>query len=457
MRQYECAGTTRLRVPQRNMTWLAGIPLTPKTLMALATLVGLVNVAVTVTSTAGSAWSASGALNSKFAGLDNIQEQSLPVPEVSVSASAYPQPLGALRRRIGIGNNANNATASFHDTPTHANVNASDIHISSTRTYLVGDEVPMPRPPRIAYITFTHLNGTQRFEDMILRSIDTWLPAQEPYFVVISNMWKQQFQDLFKVNVPSAYQKRIHAVFVDCPEGQFGLSPCCKQEQGLLYVWSTYAHQYEWFVFMDDDIYMRPNFLEGYVATLPAHDEPIVLTSGAPPHPLGQAGYMRSKKAYNCSKDHEFTYPWASLAIYNRYALRLISNGLRLGGLTKQCLEFRVTHDTGNAILHWMYSIPTIFIAVPLRPDRKKNHFLALHGVGRCETKKCNMHVLHKWYTRTYRQPPNRSDYRYAWHNVSGFKTLQHYAQYGSPERWTTVWHTMPTSACTGGNFSVAE
>jgi hypothetical protein len=425
-------------------------------MMALAILVGLANVAVTVTTSSG--WSTSTMYFNEGVHVPNkMQEQPLLVE------SAYPQ-LPAKLRMIGNASNTTTASFSYRTTATEPKLSplSHSQFIDNASPKLEGDEVAMPMTvthqpvPRIAYITFTHLNGTQRFEDMILRSIDTWLPSQEHYFVVISNMWKHQFHDLLEVKF-AAYQNRIHAVFVDCPEGKFGLSPCCKQEQGLIYVWTTFANQYEWFVFMDDDIYMRPNFLEGYVATLPANHEPILLTSGAPPHALGQAGYLRSRMAYNCSEDHEFTYPWASLAIYNRCALRLISNGLRLGGLTKQCVEFNVTHDTGNAILHWMYTIPTIFISVPLRPDRKKNHFFALHGVGRCERKKCNMHVLHRWYTRVYVQPPNRSDYRYAWHNVSGYKTLQHYHQYGGPERWTTEWHTMPTSACAGGNVSAED
>ena len=349
-----------------------------------------------------------------------------------------------------IGNNPTTSYITATEPPWHPPLHDSTFRYHATFSDL-GEDVA--HRPRVAYMAFTHLNGTQRFENMILGSIDTWLPNQEQYYVVLSNMWKQQLQDLLDGSF-SSYKNRIHAVFVDCPEGKFGLSPCCKQEQGLLYLWQNFANKYEWFAFMDDDIYTRATFLEAFVSTLPANHEPIVLTSGTPPQRLGQAGYLEKQSAYKCSNDHDFIYPWASLAIYNRIALRRISNGLRLGGLSKQCREFRVTHDTGNAILHWMYSIPSIHISVSNRPSGKSSHSFAVHGVGRCKIKNCSMNELHRWYQRHDRHRPNLSNYRYIWHNVSGFKTVQHYKEYGDPASWTTEWHTMPISACAGGNLS---
>jgi hypothetical protein len=408
---------------------LVGILKNPKTVIATAILFGLAN-------TTSSSWTA--ALDLDFLVFDNMQPEQ---PLLIVPA-----------QELRIGSNSTIVSSYLAQVEPSVSPTPSS-HVNLSIYFATADSADETHPPRVAYITFTHLNGIQRFEDMILRAIDTWLPSQEQYYVVVSNLWKQHLQDLLEGNF-SSYKNRIHPIYVACPESKFGFSPCCKQEQGLLYVWQNFATQYDWFVYMDDDIYMRANFLEGFVSTLPAHTAPIVLTSGAPPHRLGQAGYRGSKRAYKCSKDDDFKYPWASLAVYNWCALRRISNGLRLGGLTKQCLEFRVTHDTGNAILHWMYSIPTISIAVPQRPDRKRNHFMALHGVGRCERKKCTMNILHNWYTKTYRQPPNRSEYRYLWHNVSGFKTVQHYREYGDPESWKTLWHTMPTSACAGSNWS---
>jgi hypothetical protein len=69
---------------------------------------------------------------------------------------------------------------------------------------------------------------------------------------------------------------------------------------------------------------------------------------------------------YHCSDDAQFRYNWGQPVVYNRAAFELVIPGLQNDGLVKQCLEYEVTHDVGNAIFHWMYSIPAVRFEFPI-------------------------------------------------------------------------------------------
>lgn len=310
------------------------------------------------------------------------------------------------------------------------------------------------RPIRIAYITFTHLNGTQRFQEMIIGSVETWLPPKEVYFVVMSSMWKETYEEALRTNSSflSSHARRIEPLFVNCPEGKFGESPCCKQQEGLLeMIRRGYLSRYEWFVFMDDDVYLRDGFLRDYLGQL-SHQQPVVLAGGMPPKRLGQSGYKtRRRTPYNCSNDPNYTYPHGQPAVYSRAALQRIRNALELGGLVRQCREFGLTHDSGNALLHWMHSLDEIWFRIGDRPDSFRNYYLGSHGVGRCRAgRACPMRWVHNIYTGLpSMHPPNRSNYTYRWHRVNGFRSTRTYQEHGDPSKWTS-WHTMPTEDCAG-------
>ena len=368
----------------------------------------------------------------------------------------------------------------------------------------------------VAYITFSHFNGTQRFQEMILGSVLTWLPPEEPMYVVLSKMWFDKFQEWRKRETPaSRYAERIVPLFVDCPEGQFGESPCCKQEKGLLEFYDRgLLNRYDWVAYMDDDTYIRPTFLTNFLEYYPvwlqygttnftytttdatttiatAHNKnkknknssvktdavvmppppppppppttepvpPVVFSGGWPPKRLGQAGYKTFRKTpYNCSVDKPFTYPHGQPVVYSAAGLRRILNGLKLGGLVKQCREFNVTHDSGNAIFHWMYSLSDSWIRMPQRPDRILNHYMAIHGVGRCERGPCDMAYIHKRFTNDVEQElwqPLPEEYKYEMHEVAGFHQTETYKLYGDPSSWTKEWHTMPVSNCISPNGTI--
>ena len=127
-----------------------------------------------------------------------------------------------------------------------------------------------------------------------------------------------------------------------------------------------------------------------------------------------------------------------------------IRHGLELGGLVKQCVEFGVTHDVGNALWNWMYSFDTVWIRTRDRPDFVKPWDVVVHGIGRCYKFSCPMDEVHRRVATI--KDPKRSEYMYLWHTVDGFHSTPTYQKYGDPWTWTTEWHTMPVADCRAGN-----
>ena len=349
----------------------------------------------------------------------------------------------------------------------------------------------------IAYITFSHLNGTTRFKDMIIDAVYTWLPPGQPYYVVLSKMWQHDYQQWRDQNNNNnnnnttlvAMPNRIVPLFVDCPEGKFGESPCCKQEKGLLeFLQRGLLDQYDWIVYMDDDMYVRTEYLTSYLShyrvwlqynttnmtelntqykpttttattttTTTVQIPPIIFSGGWPAKRLGQSGYLVSKEAsYQCSHREAFKYPHGQPVIYSKAALGQVHQGLKLGGLVRQCTAFDVTHDAGNAIFHWMHSIPSGWLRVAQRPGQPRWDVLITHGVGRClgVTTDCTMHTLHKLYGKRKRIKRNKvpvADYMYHEHHVNGFRETGTYRRYGDPSTWEAEWHTMAVEDCKKG------
>ena len=174
----------------------------------------------------------------------------------------------------------------------------------------------------------------------------------------------------------------------------------------------------------------------------------MVLTSGPTSRFLGIFGYLPQKSPYKCLMDPDFTYPWGQAVAYNRATHHHLQQGLRLKGLLKQCRSYRVLHDVGNALFHFMYHLPEIHLRISDRPNDMRDEFRGAHGVGRCPNFNCDMLTVHTWYSSpTYKPLMNHS---YVWRNASGFLQTATYKLYGSPSNWTTEWHTMPVEDCLG-------
>lgn len=180
---------------------------------------------------------------------------------------------------------------------------------------------------RIAFITFSYVrhNDTNKLFNFLLPAVDTWAaPLHDdhnttfnnpnereefPLYVVFSNTSRKAFEDICTHdNIPPQSRKlcrRIHPIYVDCPEGRWGESPCCKQQKGLVEIFGKKYPLYDWYAFFDDDVYLRKE----YVATLLAELQP-------PDFPMAASPYNQEKQPIGhgrktCGKGmKQFLYPW---------------------------------------------------------------------------------------------------------------------------------------------------
>ena len=351
----------------------------------------------------------------------------------------------------------------------------------------------------VAFVTFVHLMDFSRFERFIFPALDTWLSLQQTdnqtstasssttaavlpsiYYVVLNRQWQNKYETQLCPQYPQYCPSRIRPVYVDCPEGKFGASPCCKQEQGLAQL--LHSTNYQFYAYHDDDVYFRTDHLVEYLTELHQTDlrpnRPFIITGGhfRANRYLGQQGYIQKKheRNYSCSVDDgNFTYHWGQPVLYPRHTLEYVAFGFRKGGLTKQCQEYQLTHDAGNAVFHWMYSLPELRIRFFVYPTRSDLTSFGTHGVSRFilegptlrESRQQqqqlqqkqnqsvghvtkDMHSLHQKYHYD-RYPFKKQDIR-RWHNVTGFHQTETYRLYGDPSTWKKKWHTMPTSDCMG-------
>ena len=299
----------------------------------------------------------------------------------------------------------------------------------------------------LAIVMFSHLATAERFDNFLFPALETWWNANEtePLYIVLSNRWKTAYQELCQDRDCTQF----YPLWVDCPEGSFGESPCCKQEKGLL----ALPKSYEWTLFADDDMYFKINGLRRYLTKFLAIDPShayLVTAAGVSAKFLGQSGYLGRRAAYSCSAHDEFRYPWGQPVIYSRAALHRIEPGLRAGGLVKQCMEFQVTHDVGNAIFHWMYQIPDYSIKVRMFPrDTLSPEVFGAHGIHRF-IKDLNRTVTMK---DVHRQALNMTrnafkPYMRLRHHRKGFIETDTFARFGDPSSWGRTWNTMPVRDC---------
>eukprot|EP00557_Chaetoceros_sp_GSL56_P008837 CAMPEP_0176499984 /NCGR_PEP_ID=MMETSP0200_2-20121128/13255_1 /TAXON_ID=947934 /ORGANISM="Chaetoceros sp., Strain GSL56" /LENGTH=451 /DNA_ID=CAMNT_0017898513 /DNA_START=1 /DNA_END=1352 /DNA_ORIENTATION=- len=343
------------------------------------------------------------------------------------------------------GNHESSTTTMRHDEDdNHDDGNAnSTSNTNSTNT--TSATTNHDRELNIAYITFSHLSNSCDFESTVLEAVNTWVPSDSTYFVVLNHKWTQKFDQWKKQKLGAKKWSdtvihRIQPIYVDCPEAKAGESPCCKQQKGLVEFHKTYnvlvgEKSYDWIVYMDDDVYLQPNVLQGYIKTLPfvmpelknytmENGDPMLITASIP-YRLGRSGYMRSLSSYRCSRDEDFKYPWGQPVIYNQAAFQMVIPGLQLNGLVQQCLEYNVTHDVGNALFHWMYSIPSARVrAVNFKGKKPQWGFredtIAYHGAG--SNPNITMQLFHERRTKHMKVPFSAPKEYYGWFMTNGFQ-----------------------------------
>lgn len=201
--------------------------------------------------------------------------------------------------------------------------------------------------PRIAFITFSYVmhHDTKRLFDFLLPAVDTWAApdaAPKPssslseqnvttafnntyesknvahdeskdlpsLYVVFSHTSRTAFEHtcIHNDKLPPHTRKlcrRIHPIYVDCPEGKFGESPCCKQQKGLVEVFDKKYPLYDWYAFFDDDVYLRKEYIARLLAEFQAPDFPMAAS------PLNQQAKFIGHRLHTCGEGNsEFMYPW---------------------------------------------------------------------------------------------------------------------------------------------------
>jgi len=312
---------------------------------------------------------------------------------------------------------------------------------------------------RIAYVTFAHLKDTSRFERFVFPSLDTWFrDSDDAYYVVLGEVWREAYHGHLCNGNNSEWKRRycprLRPIFVDCPEAYYGESPCCKNEKGMLKMHEDHGKEYDWFMYMDDDVYVRREFLGKYIEPLDPSGIMILASgkNGGKLTKLGTPSFRFGNSLYPCSSDIEYMYPWGQPVVYSRGALARAAVGFRLGGLVKQCLEYGVTHDAGNAIFHWMMQFPELRIPFPREAAHTALTHFGSHTVGRTRRNSNDWNFTE---TETFFQNKDGDDLTFIrhWHNVTGFRSTATYQAYGNPWTWTDVWHTMNVSDCRGGDL----
>lgn len=309
---------------------------------------------------------------------------------------------------------------------------------------------------RIAYVTYTYLGSPEKFKNLIFGALDTYMRNESTFFVAMTEQWKESFETLCTDPSYEAHCHRLTPIWVQCEEGYDRPSPGCKMEKGLAQVFDSHQDEYDWFLFMDDDNYIRTAGLRFYLSFLDSDE--IIFVGTSEPRALGNQYFETT--LYNCSNDDpQFQYVWGQPAIYSKAAMKRVVNGFRLGAITSICMLYEVAHDVAVAIFGWMYSLPSLSICLSMcgvensatndwMPDDRKSCF-GCHGIAndRMEVIIDSLQPMHEYYEArenieewSMNKP---EDCNYLWNNVTGFRQTRTYQRHNDPSTWIQ-WHLGP-------------
>ena len=158
--------------------------------------------------------------------------------------------------------------------------------------------------PRIAFIAFTYLGKPKKFHGLIGGALQTYLKNESTYFLVMSKQWQDAYYGEYCKKHASSC-KRLTPIWIECGDESWdGTAPCCKVQQGLLHMLEHYSDRYDYFMYMDDDDYIRTPFLKRYLK--PFDPSEVFVVGSTRPTQLGAAEFGN----YKCSHRESFTYPW---------------------------------------------------------------------------------------------------------------------------------------------------
>eukprot|EP01041_Mallomonas_annulata_P008739 gene8739-18060_t len=156
--------------------------------------------------------------------------------------------------------------------------------------------------------------------------------------------------------------------------------PCCRCQGAMRFYLDMHDSHHgrtgrdkfpDWFVFSDDDYYLRVTFIESYITALNIiASEPYVLMSwgGTRGAPTGinkyttRNGFGASIFNRNCSSPCSHSIPWLGWGGLSIGAIRHMEHYIRdyNGGLVRVCARWDTTHDVGFGVFVWMMGLTAV-------------------------------------------------------------------------------------------------
>eukprot|EP01038_Epipyxis_sp_PR26KG_P008126 gene8126-11004_t len=156
----------------------------------------------------------------------------------------------------------------------------------------------------------------------------------------------------------------------NCTGEYFGSGPTCRCQESMRYFLAQIKPEsFQWFLFLDDDVYIRPYSLLSFLENIYYYNDssnvntinnnlPIAFVSTST-----NRGFSFSKKPLefnvDCSVGNVHEFSLAQPALLNKCAMEMMKNAIIKNGLTSLQSTWGGSHDSTLGMLLWMYSIPT--------------------------------------------------------------------------------------------------
>ncbi|KAJ8602036.1 hypothetical protein CTAYLR_002732 [Chrysophaeum taylorii] len=142
--------------------------------------------------------------------------------------------------------------------------------------------------------------------------------------------------------------------FANCTGEYMGLGPVCRCQESIRYwLQSPRFEKTKWFVFIDDDVYFRPQAL---LALLAGFDESRPLGFVGAHGPRGLS--LTRDRWKRCGDICAFRFPWAQPAILSKGAIERMRTFVDRDYMTESQKTWFGTHDVILGLALWWASIP---------------------------------------------------------------------------------------------------
>lgn len=259
-----------------------------------------------------------------------------------------------------------------------------------------------------------HENLTRQFECDYSKDLSHWVYIDNSHLVAGSPE-RAQKEAQQEEAMQRHFEKERHSLQVlyvgNCTGEYFGIGPACRYQETARYFLShadlrpvpsgsirPKSHEgkfrhVEWFLFVDDDLYVRPFSLLSILHSLPkkhSGESAVARMKGRPGY-IESSSSDRQRQCDNVALDYplailaplfqrsfRFSQRWdrkvhkceeaahnlhiAMPALINREAMALMGNAVEANGMTEHQRIWGGTHDMLLALWLWMYRVPQISV-----------------------------------------------------------------------------------------------